>query len=36
MRCLKGRPPAADRFGVKGRAWLNDQQLAVCERETVD
>jgi transposase len=36
MRCLKDRPPAADLFGVKGRAWLNDQQLPVCERETVD
>ena len=36
MRCLKDRPPVADLFGVKGRAWLNEQQLAVCERETVD
>src|SRR5215207_339682 len=36
MRGLKDRPPAADLFGVKGRAWLADQQLAVCERETVD
>ena len=36
MRCLKGRPPASDLFGVKGRAWLADQQLPVCERETVD
>ena len=36
MRCLKDRPPAADLFGVKGRAWLAEQQLAVCERETVD
>jgi hypothetical protein len=36
MRCLKGRPPAADLFGVKGRRWLADQQLAVCARETVD
>jgi transposase len=36
MRCLKGRPPAADLFGIKGRAWLTDQQLPVCERETVD
>jgi transposase len=36
MRCLKERPPAADLFGVKGRAWLNDQQLPACERETVD
>jgi transposase len=36
MRCLKDRPPASDLFGIKGRAWLADQQLAVCERETVD
>ena len=36
MRCLKDRPPAADLFGVKGRRWLADQQLPVCERETVD
>src|SRR4051812_15909966 len=36
MRCLKDRPPAADLFGVKGRRWLADQQLALCERETVD
>ena len=36
MRCLTDRPPAADLFGVKGRAWLAEQELAVCERETVD
>jgi transposase len=36
MRCLADRPPASDLFGVKGRRWLGDQQLAVCERETVD
>jgi len=36
MRCLKDRPPASDLFGVKGRQWLAEQQLAVCERETVD
>jgi transposase len=36
MRCLKDRPPASDRFGVKGRAWLADQQPAPCECETVD
>jgi hypothetical protein len=36
MRCLKDRPPASDLFGVKGRRWLAAQQLAVCERETVD
>jgi transposase len=36
MRCLKERPPASDLFGVKGRRWLGEQQLALCERETVD
>src|SRR3954470_21996364 len=36
MRCLNDRPPASDLFGVKGRRWLADQQLAVTERETVD
>jgi transposase len=36
MRSLKDRPPASDLFGVKGRRWLGEQQLAVCERETVD
>ena len=36
MRCLKDRPPAADLFGVKGRRWLGEQELALCERETVD
>ena len=36
MRGLKDRPPAADLFGIKGRAWLAEQQLALCERETVD
>jgi hypothetical protein len=36
MRCLADRPPASDLFGIKGRAWLAEQQLATCERETVD
>jgi len=36
MRRLKGRPPASDLFGVKGRKWLAEQILAVEERETVD
>src|SRR5215204_306135 len=36
MRCLKDRPPASDLFGVKGPRWLAEQDLAVCERETVD
>src|SRR3954465_1234949 len=35
MRCLKGRPPASDLFGVKGR-WLSEQELPTAERETVD
>ena len=36
MRRLKGRPPASDLFGVKGRAWLAELELPVEERETVD
>jgi transposase len=36
MRCLKDRPPASDLFGVKGRRWLAEQDLPVCEREAVD
>jgi transposase len=36
MRCLKDRPPAADLFGVKGRRWLAEQQLPLCEQETVE
>jgi transposase len=36
MRCLIGRPPVSDLFGVKGRRWLAGLQLAVEERETVD
>ena len=36
MRRLKGRPPASDLFGVKGRTWLAEQQLPVEERETGD
>ena len=36
MRRLKDRPPASDLFGIKGRQWLAEQQLAVDERETVD
>jgi transposase len=36
MRCLKDRPPASDLFGVKGRRWLAEQRLPVCERETVE
>ncbi len=36
VRCLKGRPPASDLFGLKGLAWLGDLELPVVERETVD
>ena len=34
MRCLLGRPPASDLFGIKGRAWLASQQLPPAEQET--
>lgn len=36
MRNLKPRPPMSDLFGVKGRAWLAEQQLPAHEREMVD
>jgi transposase len=36
MRCLKGRPPASDLFGVNGRRWLSELELPTAERETVD
>jgi transposase len=36
MRCLVGRPPFADPFGVKGRRWLADLALPEEEREAVD
>jgi transposase len=36
MRCLVGRPPVSDLFGVKGRQWLAGLELALEERETVD
>jgi transposase len=36
MRNLKPRPPMSDLFGVKGRAWLAEQQLPGHEREMVD
>ena len=35
-RNLKGRTPASDPFGSKGRAWIAEQQLPVDERLTVD
>jgi hypothetical protein len=36
LRCLKGRPPASELFGVKGGRWLREQELPIPERETVD
>jgi transposase len=37
LRCLKGKPPMSDLFGVKGRRWLGDQPpLPVAEQETVE
>ena len=35
-RNLKGRNPASDPFGKKGREWIAEQQLPVDERLTVD
>jgi transposase len=35
-RNLKGRNPASDPFGKKGRAWIAAQQLPIDERLTVD
>jgi hypothetical protein len=36
QRNLKGRPPASDLFGGKGRAWLAAQELPADERLTAD
>jgi transposase len=36
VRRLKGRPPASDLFGIKGRSWLRELELPAEERETVD
>ena len=36
MRCLVGRAPFSDLFGVKGRRWLAELELAEEERESVD
>lgn len=36
LRNLKGRSPASDLFGRKGRAWLAAQELPTDERLTVD
>jgi transposase len=35
MRCLKGKPPFSDLFGVKARKWLAELELPVEETETV-
>lgn len=35
VRNLKGRPPATDVFGKRGRRWLADLELAVDEQDTV-
>jgi hypothetical protein len=35
IRRLKGRPPASDLFGVKGRKWLAGLELPLEEQETV-
>jgi transposase len=36
MRCLIGRAPFADLFGVRGRQWLAELELPAEERESVD
>jgi transposase len=36
MRCLVGRAPFTDLFGVKGRRWLAGLELPEEERESVD
>jgi transposase len=36
QRNLKGRPPATDLFGRKGRRWLSQLELTMDERQTVD
>jgi transposase len=36
QRNLKGRPPASDAFGRRGRRWLGSLELATDERATVD
>jgi len=35
MRCLKGKPPFSDLFGVKARQWLSQLELPIDEQETV-
>lgn len=34
-RCLLGKAPVSDLFGVKGRAWLAEQRMPADEAETV-
>jgi transposase len=36
MRRLRGKPPASDLFGVKGRKWLRELELPVEEAETLE
>ncbi len=36
MRCLIGKPPMSDLFGVAGRKWLRQLELPVEECETVE
>jgi transposase len=36
MRRLRGKPPASDLFGVKGRKWLSELELPVEEAETLE
>lgn len=36
QRRLVAKPPCSDLFGVKGREWLADVELAMEERESVD
>src|SRR5712691_13459307 len=35
IRNLKGKPPVADLFGVRGRRWLGEQVLPADEQETI-
>ncbi|MGZ4185479.1 MAG: hypothetical protein ACXVVQ_13295 [Solirubrobacteraceae bacterium] len=35
-RDLKGRDPASDPFGKKGRAWIAEQRLPIDERRAPD
>jgi transposase len=35
VRNLKGRPPASDLFGKRGRQWLTELELPADERDTV-